>query len=226
MTQQTVLIAGASRGLGLEFARQYGDAGWTVIAGARTPAKADELQRIAGVDVLPLDVLSPDSIADAAAHVGAPLSLLIVNAGVTGARRDAFHAPDDEDFDAVMHTNVLGPMRLIQAFGDTLAAACGTIIVLSSRMGSIADTNATGSMLYRVSKAAANMVVKCAALEYGSKGATVVALHPGWVRTDMGGQAAPLDASDAIAGMRRVIAALTPADNGKFFDYSGKTLPW
>ena len=227
MTQKTVLIAGASRGLGLEFARQYGIAGWTVVAGARTPAKANELLRVKGVEVLPLDVLSANSIAGAAWHADSePLDLLIVNAGVLGVRSNGFLAPGDEDFDTVMRTNVLGPMRLIQAFGDSVAAARGTIAVLSSRMGSIAETGSSDSILYRTSKAAANMVVKCASLEYGPKGATVVALHPGWVRTDMGGAGAALEPYDAVAGMRKVIAGLTATDNGGFFDYSGKALPW
>ncbi len=227
MKQKAVLIAGASRGLGLEFARQYAIAGWQVIAGARTPAKASNLLRVKGVEVVPLDVTSANSVAGAAWHIdGSPISLLIVNAGVNTANGTDFHAPGDDDFDAVMRTNVLGPMRLIQAFGDAVAAASGVIAVLSSRMGSIADTQTPDNLLYRASKAAANMVVKCGALEYGPKGATVVALHPGWVRTELGGNSAPLDTYDAVAGMRTVIAGLTPADNGGFLDYRGKAIPW
>ncbi len=227
MTQKTVLIAGASRGLGQEFAHQYRDSNWRVIAGMRTPAKADPALHAQGIEVVELDVLSVNSIAGAAWHADeAPLALLLINAGVIGVRSENFHAPGDEDFDAVMHTNVLGPMRLIQAFGNTVAASGGTIAVLSSYMGSIADTKSADNMLYRVSKAAVNMVVKCAALEYGPKGATVVALHPGWVRTDMGGSAAPLERRDSVAGLLKVLAGLTPADNGSFFDYTGKRLPW
>ena len=226
MTQKTVLIAGASRGLGLEFARQYGIAGWKVIAGARTPAKASELLRVKGVEVLPLDVLSANSIAGAAWHAdSAPLDLLVVNAGVSGTRSDGFHAPGDEDFDTVMRTNVLGPMRVIQAFGDSVAAARGTIAVLSSRMGSIAETSSTGSMLYRASKAAVNMVVKCAALDYGPKGATVVALHPGWVRTDMGGRNADRDVAEGADTPVWLALDAPQRLTGKFFR-DRKAIPW
>jgi NAD(P)-dependent dehydrogenase (short-subunit alcohol dehydrogenase family) len=227
MAQKTVLIAGASRGLGLECARQYAITGWRVIAGVRSPAKAVGLLRVKGVEVVPLDVSSASSIAGVAWHADEePLSLLLVNAGINGPETAGFLAPGDEDFDTVMHTNVLGPMRLIQAFGDSIAAARGTIAVLSSRMGSIGDTNSPSSLVYRTSKAAVNMVVKCAAMEYGPKGATVVALHPGWVRTDAGGVSAPLEPYDSVTGLRKVLNELTPESNGAFLDYCGTVVPW
>lgn len=227
MTQKTVLIAGASRGLGLEFARQYSIASWKVLAGVRRPAKATELMRVKSVEIIPLDVTSINSIAGAAWHADEdPLDLLLICAGLRGSCSDGFLAPEDDEFDAVMHTNVLGAMRVIQVFGDSVAKAHGKISVLTSGMGSITDLDSDSSMLYRASKAAENMVVKCAALEYGPKGATVVALHPGWVRTDMGGEAAQIDAYDSVRGLRAVIDRLSPEYNGAFLDYRGETLPW
>lgn len=224
---KTVLIVGASRGLGLEFARQYSMRGWHVLAAVRQPATALALLRVKGVEVLPLDVTSATSIAGAAWHADeAPLQRLIVNAGVYGPDTADFLAPGDDEFDRVMHTNVLGPMRVIQVFGDSVAQAGGKIAVLSSRMGSIDDCSSAAGMTYRASKAAANMVVKCAAQAYGPKGATVLALHPGWVKTDMGGPGALIDAFESVSGLYKVIEGAQPADNGKFFNYKGETLPW
>lgn len=227
MSQKTVLIAGASRGLGLEFARQYSIAGWKVLAGVREPARATALMRVKGVELFPLDVTSVDSIADSAWLADEdPLDLLLICAGLYGPDTAGFLAPGAADFDAVMRTNVLGPMRLIQTFGDQVAKAGGRIAVLTSAMGSIAASTRNSGLLYRASKAAANMVVKCAALEYGPKGGTVVALHPGWVRTDMGGSGADLDAYDSVRGLRAVIEGLDAKANGGFFDWRGEALPW
>ncbi|WP_417068825.1 SDR family NAD(P)-dependent oxidoreductase [Niveibacterium terrae] len=227
MTQKTVLIAGASRGLGLEFARQYSIAGWKVLAGVREPARAVALMRVKGVELFPLDVTSAGSLADSAWLADEdPLDLLLVCAGLYGPDTAGFLAPGDADFDAVMRTNVLGPMRVIQTFGDSVAKAGGRIAVLSSAMGSIGASTQTSGLLYRASKAAANMVVKCAALEYGPKGGTVVALHPGWVRTDMGGEGGELDAYTSVRGLRSVIEGLEAQANGGFFDWRGEALPW
>src|SRR6185437_15406418 len=132
--------------------------------------------------------------------------------------------PDEADFDRVMRTNVLGPMRVIPQIVEALAAD-GRIAVLSSRMGSIGTRTAAGSSLYRASKAAVNSVVKDASLAYAGR-AVCVAFHPGWVKTDMGGAAADIDVATSVAGMRRVIAGLSAADNGGFFNYDGKTIGW
>jgi NAD(P)-dependent dehydrogenase (short-subunit alcohol dehydrogenase family) len=227
MTRKTVLIAGASRGIGLEFARQYAIQGWKVYAGVRSPAKATELMRVKGVEVIPLDVTSANSIAGAAWHADEdPLGLLIVCAGLYGPETRGFLAPGDADFDAVMHTNVLGPMRVIQAFADSVVDTGGKIAVISSMMGSIAGTSSTSGLLYRASKAAANMVAKCAANEYGPRGVTVLSLHPGWVRTQMGGPNAEIEAYDSVTGMRGVIERASPADNGAFFNYDGTPIAW
>lgn len=223
---RTVLIAGASRGLGLELAVQYAADGWQVIAGCRSPEQTRGWLP-GNVDVQPLDVCSPESIAALGWHLDdAPLDLMICNAGLYGPDSGSFIAPGDATFDEVMHTNVLAPMRLIQMFGRCVASARGVMAVMSSRMGSIADTTGSDALVYRASKAAANMVVKAAANEFGPMGARVVALHPGWVRTDMGGEGASLGVAEAVDGLRSVLAGIDDDDNGHFIDYSGRRLVW
>lgn len=215
-----VLIVGASRGLGREFARQYAEAGWQVVAAMRRPS-ADGLP--AGVRAVPVDVLDPAAVAALAAAESAPLDLLVVSAGVMGRKTARLESPPQDEFDLVMRTNVLGPLRLIEAFAPRIRSAGGTIAVLTSRMGSIGDAESAYSLLYRASKAAANMVVHCAALDLGVR---VVALHPGWVRTDMGGPDAPLEAPEPVAGLRRVIADPARWPGGGFYNHLGDTLPW
>lgn len=223
---KTVLVVGASRGIGLEFAVQYASDGWSVIAACRNPDQAQSWLP-SGVDIQPVDVTDMVSIDALTAHLNeTPLDLLIINAGVAGPDAAGFVAPDVLDFDRVMHTNVLGPMRIIQAFGACVAQAEGVIAVLSSKMGSIEEADAASALTYRCSKAAANMVVKTAACEFGAQGATVVALHPGWVRTDMGGPKADLGVTESVENLRDLIAGLSADCNGEFFDYTGRQLPW
>ena len=221
-----VLIAGASRGIGLELAVQYAADGWSVIAACRDPDTARSWLP-AHVDLQRLDVSNANSVASLAYHLDeAPLDLLIVCAGAYGPDTQGFLAPSDENFDLVMHTNVLGPMRVIQAFAPCVASVKGAIVVLSSKMGSIASASATTGLLYRASKAAVNMVVKIAATEYGPQGAIVISMHPGWVRTEMGGPDATLSVTESVEQMRALIAGLDEHDNGEFCDYSGRILEW
>ena len=219
-----VLVIGASRGLGLEFVRQYREAGDAVTASARDDAG---LERLRGLGATPvrLDVADAASASGLAWQIdGARFDVAIVNAGVSGQRVAPLAPPAEENFDAVMHANVLGPMRVIAQIAAALAPAA-RLALLSSRMGSIGGRTSASSWLYRASKAAVNSILKDAALTLGDRVACV-ALHPGWVRTDMGGAGADIDAATSVAGMRRVIAGLRPADSGAFFDYAGKTIPW
>ncbi len=219
-----VLVIGASRGIGLEFVRQYREGGAAVTATARDEAGLDRLRAL-GAATIRLDVADAASVSGMAWPIeNGAFDLAIVNAGVTAARGAGPAAPAERDFDHVMHTNVLGPMRLLPQIVDALAPAA-KVAVLSSRMGSIGSRTSAASSLYRASKAALNSVLKDASLTWGDR-AVFVSLHPGWVRTDMGGSGADIDVAASVAGMRRVIAALGRADNGAFLDYAGQAIPW
>ncbi|MCS6997370.1 MAG: SDR family NAD(P)-dependent oxidoreductase [Casimicrobiaceae bacterium] len=222
---KTILIAGANRGLGLEFARQYAADGEHVIATCRRPAEATELRRL-GVRIETLDTSSQSSIRALAERLsGQSVDVLICNAGVYGPRSEALADLPTEDFDLVMRTNVLGPLRLALAFAEAVARARGVMAFLSSRMGSISDMSATSGIAYRASKAALNAVVKAASIELGRRGVRVLALHPGWVRTDMGGPQATLSPQESVAGMKQVIGKAS-ALHGGFYDYTGAAIPW
>ena len=219
-----VLVIGASRGLGLEFARQFLAGGAAVSATARDDTSLERLRAL-GATALTLDVTDAASASGLAAQIkGAKFDIAIVNAGAGGPRSGGLDAPPEADFDLVMHTNVLGPMRVIPQIAESLALG-GTIAVLSSMMGSIGSRTSAGMSLYRASKSAVNSVLKDASLVLGDK-AVCVALHPGWVRTDMGGSGADIDAATSVAGMKKVLAGLKPKDNGSFVNYDGSAIPW
>jgi NAD(P)-dependent dehydrogenase (short-subunit alcohol dehydrogenase family) len=220
----TAVITGANRGLGLEFVRQYVADGWRVLATVRDIAKGRAAAE-AGAEVHLLDVADAAAIAGFARSLdGIAIDLLLCNAGVFGEHQ-SLGGVDPEDFMRVMRINALGPLLLVEALRDRLAAGA-TVAVVSSKMGSVAETTSAGSYAYRASKAAVNSVVKTLSLDLKSQGVTVVALSPGWVRTDMGGPSAPLDPPNAVAGMRRVLATLGPADTGTFRHYDGGVVPW
>jgi NAD(P)-dependent dehydrogenase (short-subunit alcohol dehydrogenase family) len=219
-----VLVIGASRGIGLEFVRQYRADAAEVTATARDDAGLERLREL-GATALRLDVVDAASASGLAWQVeGGAFDIAIVNAGVSAHRVAGLDAPTEADFDHVMRTNVLGPMRVLPQIAEALAPG-GRIAVLSSRMGSIGSRTSAGSSLYRASKAAVNSVVKDASLLLGER-AVGVAFHPGWVRTDMGGAAAPLDVATSVAAMRRVIAGLAPGQTGSFLDHDGSAIPW
>jgi len=226
LTTPAVLVVGASRGIGLEFVRQYLAEGARVIATHRSPALAAPLRAL-GAEPRLLDVLDESAVARLGRLLaGDRLAVAIVNAGIYGPRTQGLVAPAAGDFDAVMHTNVLAAMRLIPVLAAPLAAARGRLAVLSSRMGSLSLMQSSSGWLYRASKAALNGVLRAASVELGAQGIVCLALHPGWVRTDMGGAGADIVAADSVAGMRRVIAAADASANGGFFDYRGEPLSW
>ena len=223
----TALILGASRGIGLEFVRQYREAGWTVFGTFRGEDDRIRLRDL-GAQTLKLDVQRVEDIAGISWQLdGERLDVAVVNAGVYGLRTSSVQSPpNDAQFDLVMRTNVLGAMRLMPVLAPLLAPMQGTLAFVSSRMGSIAEAQASYGMLYRVSKAAVNMVAKLAHCDYGPMGIRVLALHPGWVRTDMGGPNADVDVADSVAGLRRVVAERTAHPGGGFFDWRGQSIPW
>ena len=219
-----VLVVGASRGIGLEFVRQYRAEGAQVTATARSEDGLARLHAL-GATALRLDVASAEGASALAWPIdGVLFDVVVHNAGVYGPRLAAPATPDQADFDAVMHTNVLGAMRVLPQVLDALAPGA-KLAVLSSRMGSIGARSGGAGWLYRASKAALNSVlVDIAQLVQGR--ATCVALHPGWVRTDMGGAGAELDVARSVADLRATIARLGPADNGRFLNHDGTPIPW
>jgi len=222
--RQNVLLIGASRGIGLEFVRQYRAEGARVVATARSDDGLAAIEAL-GARGLRLDVQRLDSTAGLAWQLdGEAFDVAVVSAGVYGPRHKALQAPTAAEFDAVMHTNVLGPMRVIPQFIEALAPGA-RLVVLSSRMGSIGARMQSGGWLYRASKAALNSVLKDTAITLGDR-AVCVALHPGWVQTDMGGAEADLTVAHSVATMRRTIAGLTLIHSGNFFDHDGTPIPW
>lgn len=222
----TALIIGASRGIGRELARQYRADNWRVIATARQPQDLDELTAL-GCEAMSLDVTSVTDCAAFAWKIeDESLDVAVLNAGVYGPRKNGLDAPTEEEFTDVMQTNVLAAMRLLPVIAPHVARVRGRLAVTSSKMGSISMRTDSGGWLYRASKAALNSVLVDTSLSAPAAGAICVAYHPGWVRTDMGGAGADLPVEQSVAGIRAMLAKLTAADNGTFFNYDGTQLSW
>jgi NAD(P)-dependent dehydrogenase (short-subunit alcohol dehydrogenase family) len=214
-----VLVIGASRGIGLEFVRQYRASWDRVIATARD---VDGLQRIEalGAEPVSLDVTDPASVSGLAWQLeGERIDVALYVAGVM-SRGDAKQAPAQDDFDRVMRTNVWGAMQVIPQVAPLVESAAGKFAFISSEMGYIRGVSSSYSWVYRASKAALNMTVAAAQPDY--PGATLVALSPGWVKTDMGGASAPLDLDRSVTLMRETIAGLTRKHQGAFLNYDGR----
>jgi NAD(P)-dependent dehydrogenase (short-subunit alcohol dehydrogenase family) len=229
----SALITGANRGLGLEFARQYLVDGWKVYAACRDPASASELRRLTETSdnklrMLAMDVTDPTSIDAAATELdGQAIDLLLNNAGIIGPQGQTIGNINYEAWAEVLAINTMGPMRVSEAFVEHVGRSdCKLIVTLTSGMGSIADNTSGGSILYRSSKAAVNMVMRSLAIDLAPRGITCVAVNPGWVRTDMGGPNANLQPAESISALRRLIATLGPKQSGKFFNHTGREYPW
>lgn len=229
----TVLITGANRGLGLEFCRQYSDEGWSVLACCRCPESATALaglQKSAGdLQLHRLDVGDFDAIDALARRLeGHPIDILINNAGVYGdTPRTAFGRIDYQRWLEVLRINTLAPVRTIEAFVAHLQAGERRLTVaITSLMGSMGDNSSGGALLYRSSKAGLNAAMKSLSFDLRGFGIGVLILHPGWVRTDMGGTNAPLEPSESVAGLRQVIDHYQPALSGRFLDFRGESVPW
>ena len=224
----TVMITGANRGLGLEFTKSFAADGWRVHACARNVERSKKLRAIEGEIVShKLDVTDGLKVASLARELAEePLDLLINNAGIYGPR-SGFGETDYDEWIEVLQVNTLAPLRMVERFVGLLERGEGGMVVnISSIMGSIAGNSSGSSYIYRSSKAALNMVTKTLANYLADRGITVVSLHPGWVSTDMGGPRADISPTEAVAGMREVIAGLSPADSGQFFNYDGQPLQW
>lgn len=220
----SVLVVGASRGIGLELVRQYRAEGVRVTATARDDAGLHALTSL-GAKALRVDVAKMASVSSLAWQIdGEGFDTVFFVAGVYGPQQAGLDTPTEAEFDDVMHANVLGPMRVIPQVLDALAPGA-RLGILSSRMGSIGGRTNPSGWLYRASKAAVNSVLKDTALVLADR-AVCVALHPGWVRTDMGGADADLSVEASARDLRRTLASRQPADSGGFFNHDGMPIPW
>ena len=228
----TILITGASRGIGLEFVRQYAKEGANVIACCRSPDRATELNAIVTqsdgkVRVLPLDVSSKDSIvALAKALDGEPIDILINNAGISGPRKQSADEIDPEGWLDTFRVNTVAPVLVAQALRENIKRGrAKKIVAITSMMGSTED-HGGGMYAYRSSKAALNNAMRGLSREWSKDRIVIGIFHPGWVRTDMGGNNAAVAVEDSVKGLRQRIAALGPENSGHYIDYAGAELRW
>jgi NAD(P)-dependent dehydrogenase (short-subunit alcohol dehydrogenase family) len=225
----TCLITGANRGIGLEFAKQYAADGWSVIATCRRPDQAVSLRQLPGdVRIEALDVSDFADVEALGKEIkGAPIDLLINNAGIHGPRVVPFDSVDYAAWAEVFRVNTMACLKVSAVFSRNVAHShLKTIVAITSLMSSIAQNTSGGSYIYRSSKAALNAAMRSLSIDLKPKEIIVVVLHPGWVRTDIGGPGAYLDVFESVAGMREVISRLSVADSGRFFNYDGTELPW
>lgn len=225
----TILITGANRGIGLGLARHAAERGFSVIGTARNPEQADELQAVASrVEQLHTD--SVDSVnALAQTLKGESIDILVNNAGIFPHECDDINDLDLDALQRVIQTNTLGPIMLTRALIPNLERSeRKTAVSISSNLGSITDASKgqMGYLGYRTSKAALNMANAVMANQLKPKGISCVVFHPGWVKTDMGGQAATLKPEDSTRSIMDTIEGLSMGDSGRFLDYRGKELPW
>ncbi len=224
----SVVVIGANRGIGLAFARSYAADGWRVDATCRDPDAATELGGVAGdVRVHRLNATDDARAIEIARSIDGPVDAFIYNAGIYGPRRPSLGEVDVGVWQEVLPVNTIAPLKVAEAFIDRVAAGeRKTMAFLTSKQGSIADNRSGGSYFYRTSKAALNAGVRSLAQDLSGKGIKAVVLHPGWVKTDMGGPGASITPAQSVAGLRAVIDNLTPAQSGRFWNYDGTEIAW
>jgi NAD(P)-dependent dehydrogenase (short-subunit alcohol dehydrogenase family) len=221
----TAVVTGANRGIGLEFVRQLLSSGWNVYAICRTPS--DALESIEPQGIFVADVRHQREIQSVFSSIDSPIDVLINNAGVSDGRWATF---DDVQWDValdVLHVNAISPMMVTQSALPLLRKASNPCIAMvTSLMGSIGDCQSGRSYAYRASKTALNMFTTAARNELQHEGIRTILLHPGWVKTDMGGPNAPISVQESVAGMLEQIKNIALEDAGQFVEYTGQVLPW
>jgi len=229
-SEHTALIIGASRGLGVGLTKQYLSRGWRVVATVRGSGRTQLHELIAQSDgrleITTVDINVPSQVDVLRRHLdGRAFDLLFVNAGVSNGPDGTVVDVSTEEFNRVMVTNALSPMRIIEAL-LALVRATGTIGVMSSGLGSVADNNDGGFEVYRASKAALNMLMRCFAARHAGDARTLLLIAPGWVRTDMGGPDAPLSVEESTQAVVETIIGLSGSAGLHYLDYRGRTIRW
>jgi NAD(P)-dependent dehydrogenase (short-subunit alcohol dehydrogenase family) len=230
-TNLKALVVGASRGIGLGLARELVDRGWAVTATVRDSAKAPELKALADAADGALTIEVVDTAVATSAETlrdrlkGEVFDAVVVNAGVGGPDKST-RTVSDEDFSALFITNALAPVRLAELLVESVRPQSGVIGLMTSQLGSVEGAAAGGMELYRGSKAALNSLTRSFAARHRDKGLAVLSLHPGWVRTDMGGPGADIDVETSVKGIADVIDRAREDRRDGFFNYKGETLPW
>jgi NAD(P)-dependent dehydrogenase (short-subunit alcohol dehydrogenase family) len=228
-----IFITGANRGIGFEFASQYVADGWRVFATCRDPDAASKLRCLAQdtrgmLNVVAMDVTDAESVRNVATQLkDVTIDVLINSAGIVGAPGQKTGNVDYQSWAHVLDVNTMGPLRVLESFSDHIARSERKLVItITSGMGSLADNTSGGSIAYRSSKAAVNMVMRSAAIDLAPRGITCVLVNPGWVRTDMGGPKAPLSPQESVTAMRRLIEAFGPNQSRKFYNHDGREYPW
>jgi NAD(P)-dependent dehydrogenase (short-subunit alcohol dehydrogenase family) len=225
----TVLITGAGRGIGLEFARQYAADGWSVIATVRDPAKGAPVAALGRqVEVNLLDVADRGAIDKLARTLrGRAIDVLICNAAIYGDKpKQEFGKVDWAEWEAVLRTNIMAPLALVESFVEHVAASERKLIVMMTSQMASTEEASGGAYIYRTSKAALNNVAKNLAEDLAPRGITVLAMDPGWVKTDMGGSSAPLTPEYSVRHMRKIFAKAGRRQTGHYLRYDGASHPW
>lgn len=229
---KSVLIIGASRGIGLGLADEFARRGWRVIATARDLARAPDLSNLAAAShgaivVGTTDVTKLASLESLRKRLeGESLDALVVNAGMGNPRGKTTLSESDDEFQTLFLTNALGPIRAAELFADLVSPKTGVIGLMTSRLGSVEDANRGGAELYRASKAALNSFTRSFAARHKDKEFVVLSLHPGWVRTELGGPNAPVEVAESVHGLVDVIERARTEREDRFVDYRGETIPW
>jgi len=232
MTNPTILITGANRGIGLELSEQFAKDGWQVLACCRNPAEAGQLQALSdqglAVELHALDVTNYEQMATLSDQLAnRPIDILLSNAGIYGSKGIGFGEIDAQEWRQVLEVNTIAPLMLVQAFVEQVAASQQKLVaVISSKVGSIADNSSGGSYIYRSSKTAVNQVVKSLSIDLAERNIAVISLHPGWVQTEMGGPNAEIGTGESVSGLKSILQSAGLAQSGQFIEFNGNSIPW
>lgn len=228
----TILITGSNRGIGLELVKQYASNNWRVLACCRIPEQAKELRALASknqnIIIYRLDVSSSEQIAELADElIKTPIDILFNNAGIYGPHNVSFGNTDTDQWLECFKINCIAPMKVTEALVENVAQSqLKTIATMSSKMGSMTDNGSGGSYLYRSSKAALNAVMRSAAIDLKHRQIKLAILHPGWVKTAMGGVNAEINTRECVLQLQSTLENLTLQNSGSFFEIDGSIIPW